>query len=234
MSQNGAPTAGVVILAAAAPAAGLDFDAVWANAAGRPVLAWAVDACTRTPAVAAIALVVRPDRLDAADELIARSGWHGAHAVAATGPRRRDAVQAGLAALPAELEWVIVHDGARPLITPELIAAGLATAANTGAAAAWAPVKETLKRVEGGTVMATLPRVELALTQTPHVFRRTLLLAAHAAAPANFDPPDDATLAHRSGIPVALYPAGPDHLKVSDALDLAVAAALLAARMPAG
>lgn len=233
MSRTAAPTVGAVILAAAAPAADLGIDAAWADAAGRPVLAWAVEACARTPAVAAIALVVRPNRLEVADELIARSGWHGVRAVAATGPRRRDAVQTGLAALPAELEWVIVHDGVRPLVTPELIAAGLAAAANTGAAAAWAPVKETLKRVAGGMVTATLPRAELALMQTPHVFRRALLLAAHAAAPADFDPPDDATLAHRAGISVALYPAGPDHLKVSDARDLAVAAALLAARMSA-
>jgi 2-C-methyl-D-erythritol 4-phosphate cytidylyltransferase len=223
--------AGAVILAAAAPATGQSFDAAWASAAGRPVLAWAVDVCVRAPDVSTVALVVRPDRLDAAGELIARSGWHGVHAVAATGPRRRDAVRAGLAALPADLEWVIVHDGTRPLVPPELIAAGLAAAARTGAAAVWAPVKETLKRVEGDTVTATLPRAELALVQTPQVFQRALLLAAHETAPADLDPPDDATLVQRAGTLVALYPAGSDNLKVSDARDLAVAAALLAARI---
>jgi 2-C-methyl-D-erythritol 4-phosphate cytidylyltransferase len=225
-------SAGAVILAAEALPANPGFDAAWAGAAGRPVLAWAVEAFARAPEVAAVALVVRPDRLDAAHKLIARSGWDRAHAVAATSPRRRAAVQAGLAALPVDLEWVIVHDGTRPLITPELIAAGLAAAARTGAAVAWAPVKETLKQVAGETVTATLPRAELALTQTPQVFRRALLLAAHDVAPADLDPPDDASLAQRAGIPVGLFPAGPDNLKVSDARDLAVAAALLAARMP--
>jgi 2-C-methyl-D-erythritol 4-phosphate cytidylyltransferase len=70
--------------------------------------------------------------------------------------------------------------------------------------------------------------------QTPQVFQRALLLAAHETAPTNLDPPDDATLAQRAGIPVALYRAGPDNLKVSDARDLAIAAALLAARIPPG
>ena len=223
--------AGAAILAAETPADSQGFAAAWANIAGRPVLAWAVEAFVRAPEVAAVALVVRPDQLDAAIELIARSGWDGVHAVAATSPQRRAAVRAGLAALPADLEWVIVHDGTRPLVTPELIAAGLAAAARTGAAAAWTPVKETLKRVEGETVTATLPRDELALVQTPQVFRRALLVAAHTAS-ADLDPPDDATLAQRAGIPVALYPAGPNNLKVSDARDLAIASALLAARIP--
>src|SRR5690349_6072520 len=173
--------AGAAILAAETPADSQGFDAAWANIAGRPVLAWAVEAFVRAPEVAAVALVVRPDQLDAAIELIARSGWDGVHAVAATSPQRRAAVRAGLAALPADLEWVIVHDGTRPLVTPELIAAGLAAAARTGAAAAWTPVKETLKRLEGETVTATLPRDELALVQTPQVFRRALLVAAHTA-----------------------------------------------------
>jgi 2-C-methyl-D-erythritol 4-phosphate cytidylyltransferase len=226
------PAAGAIILAAEALASEPGFDAAWAVATGRPLLAWAVEACVRTPDVSSVALVVRRDRLDAARELIARSGWHGVQAVISGGPRRRAAVRAGLAALPADLEWVIIHDGMRPLVTPEMIAAGLAAAARTGAAAAWAPVKETLKQVEGGVVTATVPRAKLALVQTPQVFRRALLVAAHAAAPANLDPPDDATLAQRAGIPVALFPAGADNLNVSDALDLAVVAALLAARIP--
>ncbi len=223
--------AGAVILAAE-PAADPGFDAVWAVAAGRPVLAWAVEACARVPAISSVVLVVRPDRLDDARELIARSGWRGVHAIGSAGPRRRDALRVGLATLPMDLEWVIVHDGTRPLVTPELIAAGLTAAARTGAAAAWTPVNETLKRVEGDTVTATLSRAELALVRTPQVFRRALLLAAHDAAPTDLDPPDDATLAQRAGIPVALYPAGPDTLKVSDARDLAVAAALLATHIP--
>jgi len=231
VSRNPAPAAGAIILAAGTPASDHGFDAAWASAAGRPILAWAAEACVRAPDVAAVVLVVRPDQLDAAGKLVAHSGWHGVHAVAATSPRRRDAVRVGLAALPTDVGWVIVHDGARPLVTPELIAAGLAAAVGTGAAAAWAPVNETLKRVEGGVVTATVPRAELALVQTPQVFRRALLLAAHDAAPADLDPPDDATLAQHAGIPVALYPAGADNLKVLDALDLAVAAALLAARI---
>lgn len=224
--------AGALILAAETPAAESGFDAVWGGASGRPVLAWAVEAFARAPEAATIALVVRPDRLDDARELIARSGWRGVHAVASAGPRRRDALQVGLATLPMDLEWVIVHDGTRPLVTPELIAAGLAAAARTGAAAAWTPVNETLKRVEGETVTvrATLPRAELALVRTPQVFRRALLMAAHETAATDLDSLDDATLAQRAGIPVALFPSGPDNLKVSDARDLAVAAALLAAR----
>src|SRR5512142_3123490 len=98
--------AGAVILAAALPAVDQGIDAAWAGAAGRPVLAWATDAFERVPEVAAVALVVRPDRLDTARALIAHSGWDGVRAVAATGPQRRDVVRAGLAALPADLEWV--------------------------------------------------------------------------------------------------------------------------------
>jgi 2-C-methyl-D-erythritol 4-phosphate cytidylyltransferase len=134
-------------------------------------------------------------------------------------------VLAGLEAL-AGVEYVAIHDAARPLVTPELFAAGFAAARTTGAAIAAVPVVDTLKRVSlAGAVLDTVPREGLWAVQTPQVFRYDLLLAAHRADAA--DVTDDAMLLEALGHTVHVYPGSSRNLKVTTAGDLVLAAALL-------
>ena len=225
--------AGAIIVAAGltqwkgARAARAGIESWWAPLAGRPVVAWTVTAILGAALIDEVVLVVAPDRVGDARALETREQWKHITIVSTEGLRRRDAVSAALPALSPACRWVVVHEATRPLVTPELIAAGLAAAQHTGAAAASEPVKETIKRVQGGVVTETLDRSTLALLQTPQVFERSVLLAAHQQSDPSLDAPDDATLAIAAGVRVATFPGSHDNLALITADDLAVAEALL-------
>jgi 2-C-methyl-D-erythritol 4-phosphate cytidylyltransferase len=204
-----------------------DGDVRWAPLAGRPVLAWTVASIRRIGVVDDVVLVVAPDRLENARMLEKSERWEHITIVPAGSPRRRDAVMAGVHALAPTCRWIVVHDAARPLVTPELIAAGLAAAEQTGAASASEPVKETIKRVRDGVVAETLDRSTLVLLQTPQVFERSVLLAIHQQSSPTLDPPDDATLAMLAGIRVATFPGSHNNMAITTPDDIAVAEALL-------
>src|SRR5258708_37093426 len=146
------------------------FDPYWAVVGGKPALTWSVAACGRAAPIGAIALVVASDRLSDAGALAEAEGWSHVLPVVAHGPQQCDAIAAGLAALPVDCHWVVLHDAARPLLTPELILAGLTAAARTGVACACEPVKETIKRARAGVVTETLEPAPPALLHAPHVF----------------------------------------------------------------
>jgi len=146
--------------------------------------------------------------------------------VVAGGAERQDSVAAGLAALPAEVDLVLVHDAARALVPPAVVAA-VVEALRSGADAVVpaVPLADTVKRVgKDGTVLATVPRDDLRAVQTPQGFRRAVLERAHAApAPVT----DDASMVEALGVAVRTVPGDPEAFKVTTAFDLAVAEALL-------
>ncbi len=126
---------------------------------------------------------------------------------------------------------MVVHEAARPLATPALLGAALDLAQHTDAdVITGGLVKETVKRLRDGLVVETLPREQMARAQTPYVFSRARLLAAHAALPPDRGFPDEATLALAAGLPLRVVPGAPDNIRVASAADVAVVAALLAAR----
>lgn len=210
-----------------------DYDTLWAPVAGQPLLVWSVQALEATEEVAEIVLVVREERAAEAEALRVRHSWRKARAVPASGPRRCDAVRAGLDALPATGEWVLLHDAARPFVTAQLAATVLAAARTTGAAAAYEPVKETIKRVRDGVVVETPDRASLALLQTPQAFRRALLMETLAAwCPPRGDPPDVATALLAWGVQIALVLGGHENLRVATPDALEIAEALLGRQTP--
>lgn len=150
-----------------------------------------------------------------------------ADAVVVGGATRSASVRAALGALPAGVDFVVVHDAARPLATPSLFARVLAPLA--GGAAASIPVlevSETVKRVEGGAVVGTLERYGLVTVQTPQAFRAGVLFAAHSG---ETEATDDAALVEALGLEVAVVPGDPRNLKITVPSDLVVAEALLGA-----
>lgn len=190
---------------------------------GRPLLAHTLAAFEGCDRVQRVALVVSAANLERARDLVSEYGFAKV-AVCAGGARRQDSVRLGLETL-GDCEWVAVHDGARPLVTGELIERGLAAAAETGAALAALPVADTVKESDGSTVVRTLDRGRLWLAQTPQVFRRDLLARAHREVTA--DVTDDAAMVEALGVTVRIFPGSPYNIKVTTAEDLRLAQALL-------
>jgi 2-C-methyl-D-erythritol 4-phosphate cytidylyltransferase len=145
------------------------------------------------------------------------------------GADRQQSVAAALAALPTEVDVVLVHDAARPLVPPALVDA-VVEAVRRGAPAVvpGLPVTDTIKRVDAdGRVLETPPRASLRAIQTPQGFRRELLERAHRQAGGPVT--DDAGLVERLGEPVLVIPGAEDAFKVTRPADLGRAEALLAA-----
>ena len=142
----------------------------------------------------------------------------------AGGAERQDSVRCGLEALPAEVTHVAVHDAARPLVRPGDVSRVVRAARSRGAALLAVPVRDTIKRVEAGQVVATPPRSECYAAQTPQVFRIDWLRDALAKADADgVRGTDDASLVERLGVAVEVVEGDPANLKITSAADLALA-----------
>jgi 2-C-methyl-D-erythritol 4-phosphate cytidylyltransferase len=191
--------------------------------AGRPLFVWSLEALERTPAIETITVVGPVTRLRAA---LAESGVQPVKVAAWSegGRERQDSVARGLAALPA-CELVAVHDAARALASDALIARVVAAALEGGAAIAALPVDDTLKRATLETIEDTVPRAGLWRAQTPQVFRRDWLEAAHAAAGGRAT--DDAALVEAQGRRVRLVRGEALNFKITTAEDLELAEAWL-------
>ena len=181
-----------------------------------------------------LVVVVATDRVAAWKETIAGAAWPRVDAIVPGGETRAESVHAGLAALAGEAEdaTILIHDGARPLVSPEIIRRCVDSARTHGAAIAAVPVTDTIKRVRDGIVVETPDRAALWAAQTPQAFRSGLLHAAFAWARETGRSPftDEAGLIEAYGQPVHVVPGEVTNIKVTNREDLIVAEALLAAR----
>jgi len=190
---------------------------VWADAGGRPLIAHVLERIAAVNGLGAVVVVCPAARHAAVDTLARGLGLDGVRCVPG-GPRRRDSVAAGLRAVGAA-EIVVVHDAARPLVSAALIEGVIAAARRFGAATAAIPCVDTIKRVEGGMVVETLPREALVAVQTPQAFTASLLRRAHAVAPEE-DASDDCLLVERLGEPVAVVAGELRNRKITHLEDL--------------
>ncbi|MFN7740789.1 MAG: 2-C-methyl-D-erythritol 4-phosphate cytidylyltransferase [Cyanobacteriota bacterium] len=211
--------------------------------AGRPLLAWTLEAALACGAISWIGVVGQPVDAEAIAALVAdvRQGSTARSPLAPVvwivgGDTRQDSVRLGLAALPDDAKQVLIHDGARCLVEPELLqgcceALGAATLAGAGIIAA-TPVTDTIKEVgEGGRINGTPDRSLLWAAQTPQGFAVDRLRQAHAKAEAGgWTVTDDAALYERLGWPVQVLEAPPSNIKVTTPFDLTVAEAVLKSR----
>ena len=196
--------------------------------AGEPLLVHAVRRLRSCPSVGPIVVAAPPGAVSAVADLLAELSV----VVVAGGAERQDSVAAGLAALPPEVDLVLVHDAARAFVPVAVVEAVIAALqAGAQAVVPVVPVADTVKRVDAdGCVLGTVPRADLRAVQTPQGFRREVLAAAHRAAGAAAT--DDAALVEAAGVPVRTVPGAPEAFKITTAFDLSVAEALLA-RSPA-
>jgi len=204
-------------------------DKLFACLAGELLLAHAVEPFERSPQVADIVLVMRADALERGWELAREQGWSKVSQVCPGGRRRQDSVREGLSQLKG-CSWVLIHDGARPLVTELLIERGLEMAEETGAAVPGLPVSDTIKVIDDqGLVEQTPPRDRLNRIQTPQAFNFDLIWEAHNRWSGG-DVPDDATLLEALGAKVKVFPGDPYNIKVTTPVDMVMAEALLAHR----
>jgi 2-C-methyl-D-erythritol 4-phosphate cytidylyltransferase len=184
ISPNAAllPTVGAVIVAAGSSRR-MGFDKLLTTIAGHPLLAHTLKATALCPSINHITLVIRPDSESEASNIIAQIQSPIPITLAYGGTERQDSVRLGIAALPQQCNYVLVHDAARPFINQTLVQKVLQAAIASGAAVCGYPSRDTLKETdsetEEPTVLKTLDRSRIWAVQTPQIFHRPIIEAAY-------------------------------------------------------
>ena len=217
---------GAVIVAAGSASRMGGIDKVMAPLGGEPMILRTVRAFEDCETVKEIVIVTREDLMGPIAELC--SGFTKIRSVVQGGSSRQESVKLGLLALSKEVRLAAVHDGARPLVSGELIDKVIRAAHSYGAAAPAIPVKDTIKVFEGGFIAATPDRSTLRAVQTPQVMDRDLLLGAlEKAEQEGTALTDDCSAVEHIGMRVRLVEGEERNLKVTTPLDLKIAELLL-------
>jgi 2-C-methyl-D-erythritol 4-phosphate cytidylyltransferase len=204
-------------------------DKLFADVAGRPLIARTLDAAAASGAFDRVVIAAPQARHAAIAELAAAAGFTDV-ALTVGGARRQDSVRLALEHA-GEADIVAVHDAARPLCDPQLFVDCVAVAREFGAATVALPVVDSIKRGANGVIVQSLDRHDLYAIQTPQAFRRELLVEGHRHATANaLIVDDDAVLVEALGTAVHIVPGSPDNFKVTHPRDLVLLRALLADR----
>jgi 2-C-methyl-D-erythritol 4-phosphate cytidylyltransferase len=184
---------------------------------GKPMLEWTIAAFENAKVIDEIILVVNKEDVPKGKEF----NFSKLKKVVAGGAERRVSVANGLRELPADAEIVAVHDGARPLITPQIIEKAVAEAKKSGAVVVGVPIRDTVKRAtrDEGRVTETIDRSELWAAQTPQVFRKDIILKAYQN---NDTVTDDAMLVEKMGVTVTMVMGSYQNIKVTTPEDLEV------------
>lgn len=194
-------------------------DKLFAPLGGRPVLAWSLDAFERSGLVSAVVLVLSERNLERGRRLVRRRGFEKVRFLTVGGPRRQDSVWKGLQQV-AGWEYVAIHDGARPFVTPEMLLRGFEVARQVGGAVAAVPVKDTIKVVQSARLIEETPaRANLWAAQTPQIFRYDRLVDAYRVVP-DVEVTDDSQLYELAGFPCAVFMGSYDNLKITTPDDL--------------
>ena len=215
---------GAVIVAAGKGERMGGVDKMFALLGGKPVLARVIDTFQRCKSVDQIVAVVSQDILEKCQQMVAEQKWSKVTETCLGGERRQDSVATGLSQLN-QCQWVVIHDGARPLVTVDLIEQGIEAAKEIGAAVAAVPVTDTIKlAMDDMIVQGTPPRRNLWAVQTPQVFRFDIIAKAYQQLKGEVT--DDATLVEQLGYKVKLYMGSYYNIKITTPEDLILAEVL--------
>jgi 2-C-methyl-D-erythritol 4-phosphate cytidylyltransferase len=224
MTNNQQKVGAVIVSAGSSQRMG-GIDKMFARLGRKTVLARVVDVFQESSLIDQIIIVLSEQNLGRGKRLVARNGWSKVTDVCPGGERRQDSVISGLSRLNNCI-WVIVHDGARPLVTQNLIKSGLDAVVETGAAIAAVPVTDTIKVAgDDQIVQGTPPRQSLWAVQTPQVFRFDIITEAYRHL--KYEVTDDARAVEHFGGKVKLYMGAYDNIKITTPDDLALARVLI-------
>lgn len=222
-------------IAAIVPAAGsssrMGKPKQWLDLCGESVLAHTLCAL-QASVIDEIVVAIRPEDEEAVRGVLVKYGINKVTALVYGRETRQQSVLAALEAVSPQASLIAVHDGARPLVTPDLVARVAELAARTGAAAPGVAVKDTCKRIDAdGRVIETPDRSTLRAVQTPQIFDAVLYRAAvEAAAHTGADYTDDCQLIESAGHAVYLCDGNAENLKITTPEDVLVATAILEGR----
>jgi 2-C-methyl-D-erythritol 4-phosphate cytidylyltransferase len=178
-----------------------------------------------------IILAVKPEEREEFERLVKEAGFKKIGAYVQGGGERQDSVREGLSATDGD-GVVVIHDGARPFVTADLIKRVVQTAETWGAAIAAVPVKDTIKKVIGDQVKETVNRESLWAAQTPQAFRRDLIIRAHQWALENkLTVTDDASLVEAMGEAVRIVQGDDRNIKITTRNDLLMAEFIIKTEM---
>ena len=217
---------GAVIVAAGSATRMGGIDKVMADLGGEPMIVRTARAFQNCDAIASIVIVTREDLIRPISDLC--RDMKKVAAVVAGGKSRQESVHLGLNALPKGTKLAAVHDGARPLVSWQVIDRVVRAANTYGAAAPAIPVKDTIKVVQGGLVKETPDRSSLMAVQTPQVFDFDLLRGAlRKAEEDGAQVTDDCSAVERTGMRIKIVEGDERNLKVTTPMDLKIAELLL-------
>lgn len=205
---------------------GAGAEKIFATLAGRPLLYYSLKALETSPEIERVVIVARKRSLQRCCNLIARYGFRKVQTVAAGGRRRQDSLEKGMC-FARGAKYVLVHDGARPLLDRSLISRTVAASRRTGAAIPALRATDSLKRVKAGRIEETVPRQDVWCSQTPQVFRRSILEEALRRWPHKSTATDDAAMVTRIGRKVTVVEGDPLNIKITFSHDLSFAEFLL-------
>jgi 2-C-methyl-D-erythritol 4-phosphate cytidylyltransferase len=219
----------IIVAAGKSERMGAGTDKAFLNLGPKPVVAWSLLAFERCGDVDQIVLVVRKDQLIAAKALSRMFGISKLRTIVAGGKERQDSVLAGMKEMDSDTRIVVVHDGARPCVTQEVISDVIKSARRGAASVTGSRIRDTVKIVEKGvTVSQTVDRTKYWAVQTPQAFPYSMLRKAYATVEQEQKEVfDDAQAVEISGEAVKICETEKPNLKITTPEDLQIAAAIL-------
>lgn len=221
-------TTAIILAAGKSERMGAGTDKAFLSLVAKPVVAWSLIAFERCPEIDRIVLVVRKDQILASKAVVKMFGISKIDKIVPGGAKRTDSVQAGLAACDSGTRYVVIHDGARPLITSDVIGEVAKAVKRFPAVTVGRKMVDTVKRVEKSAVVAeTIDRSKVWSVQTPQAFQYRILRSAYAQLTSKDEITDDCQVVELAGGTVKIFENNKPNIKITTVEDLQVAGALL-------
>ena len=220
-------TTAIIVAAGKSERMGAGTDKAFLSLVNKPVVAWSLLAFERCPDIDRIVLVVRKEQLVASKAVVQMFGISKIDKIVAGGAKRQESVKCGLDACDIDTRYVVIHDGARPCVTPDIVSEVVKAVKRVPAVTVGRRMTDTVKRVEKGTVVAaTEDRAKLGTVQTPQAFQLKTLRAAYAAL-GKREVTDDCQAVELAGEQVKIIENLAPNFKITTVEDLQIAGALL-------
>lgn len=221
-------TTAIILAAGKSTRMGDGIDKAFLSLVNKPVVAWSLLAFERSPEIDRIVLVVRKDQLLACKAVVKMFGISKLDKIVAGGSKRQESVQAGLAACDLDTRYVVIHDGARPCVTSDLVSEVVKAVKKTEAVTVGRPVTDTIKScAKGTTVTETVARDRLWSVQTPQAFQLRVLKKAYQALDPKVEVTDDCQAVELAGGTVKIVESLKPNFKVTTPEDLQLVSLLL-------
>ena len=206
----------------------LPLDKTFMELLGRPVISYSLDIFESCPVVDEIVLVLSQRNLEQGRKLVDSGNWSKVSGVCVGGDTRTESVLSGINSL-SQCDFVMIHDGARPCVTVDVIKNGLFAAESTGAAIPVIPIRDTVKNIEQNRVRNTVPRDTLVLAQTPQIFRFEIIKKAIMLRSSSTT--DDSKLVEDIGCEVVSFRGDENNIKITTPFDIDLAELIVRNRL---